>query len=659
LGKPGCLIINSQLSIVNHKKSHLRPVPDIHHLLKKYWGFDSFRPLQEEIIQSVLAGKDTLALLPTGGGKSLCFQVPAMAMEGLCLVISPLIALMKDQVFNLNRMGIKAVAIYSGMPYRQIDTLLDNCVFGKAKFLYISPERLVSEDFRVRMQQMKISLLVVDEAHCISQWGYDFRPPYLKIAEVREHLKNVPLIALTATATPEVAEDIQAKLLFRTKNLLRKSFVRKNLSYVLRQSMSKEQAMLDILSKVKGSALIYVRNRKKTKQFADLLNKHKVKADFYHAGLEPAERARKQDAWISNKTRVMCCTNAFGMGIDKPDVRLVVHMDVVDSLEAYFQEAGRAGRDEQKAYAVQLIEPRDIIELDKKIEEGYPSADFVKELYNTLAVDLRIAYNSGMNNSFDFDLAAFADKHKLNLASTINALKLLEQQELLYVSDSVYSLSQVKAIAGKEVISKFQAENKTLEPLVKFILRTSEGVFEDFVSIDEQAIAPRLKISTEEVIRQLMLLSKFKVFSYQPRKNKPQIMFLQNRMKKEDLRLDNAFIQKRKKDLEARLKAVRYYLTESNHCRTRLLVKYFGETIQEDCGICDVCVARKKSGLSVEAFSKVVSIIEHELKNSPLALEQLNRKLNVKKEELSTAIDYLADAGRIARNEKGEIQLAE
>lgn len=638
---------------------YLRPVGTIHQILKQYWGFDKFRPLQEDIIQSVLAGNDTLALLPTSGGKSICFQVPALVKDGLCLVISPLIALMKDQVYNLDQKGIKAVAIHSGLSSRQVDTLLDNCVYGNMKFLYISPERLASEEFRVRMAKMKISLLVVDEAHCISQWGYDFRPPYLQIAEIREKLKNVSVIALTATATPEIVDDIQEKLLFRVKNVLQKSFVRQNLSYVVRQSNSKERAMLDILNKVNGAAIVYVRNRKKTKQYADFLKAHKIKADFYHAGLEPNERSKKQDSWMRNKTRVICCTNAFGMGIDKPDVRLVIHMDLADSIEGYFQEAGRAGRDENKAFAVQLVEPQDVFDLDKRIKEGYPSVDFIKETYELLCSELRIAYHSGINQAYNFDLGGFADKHKLNAIKVLSALKLLQQHELIYITDSVYSLSQIKAVADKEVIARFLAENKTREALVKFVLRTSEGIFEDYVSVDEQAIAPRLKITPDETITQLQLLDKFGIFSYRPRKNKPQIIFLQNRIKKEDLRLDNLFILKRKEDLEKRLKAVKYYITENNYCRTRLLVKYFGETISEDCGICDVCVARKKSGLSAEEFSKVIAGIEAELRNSPLQIEQLNSLLKVRKEKLITAIDYLSDAGRIDRNDKGEIQLAE
>ena len=629
---------------------------NIHGILKQYWGFDNFRPLQEEIINSVLAAKDTLALLPTGGGKSICFQVPAMAMDGMCLVISPLIALMKDQVYNLNRKGIKATAIHSGLPARVIDTLLDNCVFGKIKFLYISPERLASEDFQVRMLKMKISLLAVDEAHCISQWGYDFRPQYLKIAEIREKLKNVPVIALSATATPDVANDIQEKLLFKQHNLLKKSFVRKNLSYVIRQTPNKEQAMLDILSKVKGSAVVYVRNRKRTKDYSDFLNRHKMNADFYHAGLDPNQRSRKQDNWIKNKTRVICCTNAFGMGIDKPDVRTVLHMDLAESVEAYFQEAGRAGRDEKKAYAVQLYGQSDLTELDKKLKEGFPSVDFIKDVYQGICTYLRVAFQDGINRSYDFDLAHFADTQKLSAVKAMSALKILEQQELFYLTESAYQLSQIKCVCSKEALAQFQEKNKKMEPVIKFILRTSEGIFEDFVSIDEQAIAPRLKITLEELIEQLGQLHQFKIFNYQPRKNKPQLIFLHNRVKKEDLLLDREFINKRREGFEKRLKSVRYYVTEHTICRTRLLVKYFGENVSEDCGICDVCAAKKKTSIGSDEFSKIVGAVENELQASALTIEQLREKLDIKQSELNTVLNFLLDKGITETTAEGKIK---
>ena len=563
-------------------------MPNIHQILKQYWGHTSFRQPQQQIIESVLAGKDTLALLPTGGGKSICFQVPAMAMDGICLVVSPLIALMKDQVMHLNKKGIKAAAIYTGMAHRQIDTLLDNCVYGNYKFLYISPERLATEDFRTRMQRMKICLLAVDEAHCISQWGFDFRPPYAKIAEVRDQLKGVPVIALTATATPKVVEDIQTQLHFKEANVFSKSFVRSNLSYVVRQSTNKEQSVADILSKVKGSAIVYVRNRKKTKEFADALNKLRITSDFYHAGLEPKLRERKQDNWVHNKTRVIVCTNAFGMGIDKPDVRTVVHIDVPDTLEAYFQEAGRAGRDERKAYAVQLLDLSDIESLNKKIKESLPSPEFIREVYNELGVYLRISYYSGMNQSFDIDLGDFATKNKWLTSKVLSALKTLQQQEIIYLTDGVFRQSQIRVAAAKDVLYKFQVENKRFDPIVKFILRSSEGVFEDYVFIDEQNMAGRLKITTNDAIQYLTKLDELGIFSYLPRKDKPQVIFLQNRLRKDELRLDVKAINARKEEYETRLKAVRNYITENDTCRTKMLVQYFGEDNSKDCGICDV-----------------------------------------------------------------------
>ncbi|MCW5909399.1 MAG: RecQ family ATP-dependent DNA helicase [Chitinophagales bacterium] len=628
----------------------------IHSILKQYWGFDAFRPLQEEIIHSVLQGNDTLALLPTGGGKSICFQVPALAKEGLCIVVSPLIALMKDQVQNLNSKGIKAAAVFSGLGVRETDTLLNNCTYGNYRFLYISPERLATEEFRTRMQQMKVSLLAVDEAHCISQWGYDFRPPYLRIAEVREQLKNIPVIALTATATPKVVEDIQEKLLFRKRNVFRKSFVRANLSYVVRQTGNKEQALLDILAKVNGSAVVYVRNRKKTKNFSDFLNRHNVKADFYHAGLDTDTRSRKQEEWIKNKTRVICCTNAFGMGIDKPDVRLVVHMDLPDSPEAYFQEAGRAGRDEKKAFAVQLVESNDLISLGEKLNDNFPETDFVKEVYERFFSGQRIAYHAGANESFDLDVGAFSSAQQWNPVRVLSAFKILEQQKILFLTDGVEHGSQVRIIASKDVLYKFQVEHKTLEPLLKFILRTSEGVFEDYVKTDETTIASRLKVTTDEVIRQLTVLDKRNILSYRPSKNKPQVILLQNRVPKEALRLDEKFIAARKADYEERLQAMRQYLTDNKTCRTRLLVQYFGETPPQDCGICDVCVARKRAGMSAKEFSEIVYRVENVLKDCALEPQIFYEKLNLKRESLNTTLEYLLEAGRITKTDEGAIQ---
>ncbi len=623
------------------------------------WGFDAFRPLQEEIILSVLDKKDTLALLPTGGGKSVCFQVPAMAMDGLCLVVSPLIALMRDQVHNLEQKGIKAAAIYTGMPYRMQDNLLDACVYGNYKFLYVSPERLATDDFRTRLQKMNISLLAVDEAHCVSQWGYDFRPPYLKIAEVREMLKNVPVIALTATATLKVVDDIQEKLLFKHKNVFRQSFVRKNLSYVVRQTTNKNQSVVDIFGKVNGSGIVYVRSRRKAKEYADLLNENKIKADFYHAGLPSDERIIKQNSWLHNKTRVLCCTNAFGMGIDKPNVRVVVHPDVTESMEAYFQEAGRAGRDGNKSYAVLLSGNSALVDLDEKIEEGFPSIDFVKLVYDSLCLSFRLAYHSGANQSFDFDLRGFSRTYKLNPVKVQSALKLLEQQELIYSTDSVYTLSQVMVKMQKDTLHRFQQENKKPEPIIKFILRTSEGVFEDFVAIEEEVIASRLKITVEEAVEQLKALDKLQVIKYMPRTDKPQIIFLQNRVRKEDLGLNHTFIKSRQADFEGKLKAMRYYITESNICRTKVLVKYFGEELEQDCGVCDVCISRKKANLNENGFSRISSAIERELKQAPLTVAEIKSKLNLNVDDLNKTLGFLMDNGKIERTKGSALKWVE
>lgn len=627
---------------------------NIHSILKQYWGFDSFRPLQEDIIHSVLAGNDTLALLPTGGGKSICFQVPGMAIDGMCLVISPLIALMKDQVQNLNSKGIKATAIYSGLQSRTIDALLDNCMLGKVKFLYISPERLATDDFRARMQRMNIRLLVVDEAHCISQWGYDFRPPYLQIAGVRAALGNVPVIALTATATPDVVKDIQDKLQFKKPNVFSKSFVRANLSYVVRQTLDKEKALLDILSKVKGSAVVYVRNRKRTRQYAELLNKHNIKADYYHAGLEPNERSRKQEAWIKNKTRVICCTNAFGMGIDKPDVRSVIHMDLADSPEAYFQEAGRAGRDEQKAYAVQLCTGDDVTDLDEKLNDGFPTIDFIRQVYEEVMQHLVVALHDGMEKSYEWDLSAFSRSRNYNPAKVDSALKILEQQQVLYVSENAYSVSQIKCISSKEALSLFQQQHKKLEPVVKMVLRTSEGVFEDFVAVDEDAMALRLKLTADEVMQQLTQLHGYKIFSYIPRRNKPRITLLQNRVKKDELRLDRDFINRRKADYEKRLKALRRYITDNTVCRTRQLVSYFGETTAADCGICDVCVDKKKN--TSADFYTIAKAVENVLQQNALTVAELGKAVAINTANLQPVLDFLIDKGNLTTTPDGKLK---
>jgi ATP-dependent DNA helicase RecQ len=501
---------------------------------------------------------------------------------------------------------------------------------------------------------MKVNLIAVDEAHCVSQWGYDFRPPYLQIAEVRERLKHVPIIALTATATLNVVDDIQEKLKFKAPNVMRKSFVRSNLSYVVRPSETKEETLLYILGKVPGTAVVYVRNRKRTKECADYLKRNKISADFYHAGLNHQERSQKQEDWIKNKTRVIVCTNAFGMGIDKPNVRLVVHLDLADSLEAYFQEAGRAGRDEKKAYAVQLIGDSDLLQLQEKIEKGYPSLNLLKLTYEKLMVFLRVAYDSGEFQSFDFDLTDFSKLMKMTPILVQQSLKVLEQQSLFYLSESVTKPSQVMAKADKETLFRFQTQNKALEPMVKFILRTSEGIFEDYVSIEEEQFAPRMKISPAEVIRQLQQLHQLGIFSYQPHKDKPQITLLRNRVRTEHVHFDMAFLEARKKDFETKLLAMQEYVEDYMICRTRTLVSYFGENLDKDCMICDVCLGRKKVGLPLNKFGDLIARIKTQLDRKPMTQEMLLETLNCKTAELSNAIFYLSDLNvlQIDRNDK-------
>lgn len=628
-------------------------------LLQKYWGHQAFRPLQQEIIQSVLHKKDTMALLPTGGGKSVCFQLPTLMMDGICIVVSPLIALMKDQVYNLNKKGIKAVAIFSGMSHRQIDTALDNCVFGDVKFLYVSPERLETEDFKVRVQKMNVCLLAVDEAHCISQWGYDFRPPYLNIAALRDIVKNIPVIALTATATPQVVDDIQEKLRFAQHNVFRKSFVRKNLSYVVRKTVNTEKSLLDIIQKVKGTAVVYARNRRLTRHYSELLKRHGIQSDFYHAGLETAARMQKQEDWIKNKTRVICCTNAFGMGIDKPDVRLVVHTDVADSLEAYFQEAGRAGRDEKKAYAVQLIHEDDPENLNKKIANGFPELAFVRELYEAIYVHFRIPYNEGAGITQAFDLGAFSESKKMQVSQVISALKILQQQQLFYLNENPSDTSQIKIICTKAALFEFMERQKIYEPLIKMLLRTTEGLFEDYVYAEEWLIAHRMNTDELKVFQWLKDLHKLKVIDYKMLVNKPRITILKDRVSAAQLRLDIPFLEQRKKDYQQKLKAVLEYITNEHICRTQMLVQYFGEKEAEPCGVCDICIAQNKTGLSSHDFGHITKQIQKKLMTGPQQPDIFFKTLSTSEHTLREVLDFMMQNGTIEKTKDGRLRLQE
>jgi len=589
--------------------------------LLKHWGYKNFRPLQQEIIQSVLEGNDTLALLPTGGGKSVCYQVPAMMQEGMCIVISPLIALMKDQVTNLRKRGIKAIAIYAGMTRREIDLLLNNCMYGAYKFLYLSPERLASDIVRMRIGKMPVTLLAVDEAHCISQWGYDFRPPYLKIAEIRPLLPKVPVLALTATATHDVKKDICEKLEFKNEKVFQSSFERKNIAYVNRYEENKPHKLVTILERIKGCGIVYVRNRKQTKEVADYLKKNKISADYYHAGLDMAQRSLRQEQWIADETRVMVCTNAFGMGIDKPDVRCVVHLDLPENIEAYYQESGRAGRDGNKSFAVLLYNLSDKAETEKRIKNNFPSLKEVQTVYTALGNFFQVATGAGKGESYEFDILTFCKNYNLENLKTHNALRLLEQQGVIALSDAVFTSPRIKIIVSKEELCKFQNANKDSDPVVKFLLRTHIGLFDELVNVNEREIAKRLKREREDVAKTLELLDRLNLAIYEKLTDKPQLTFLEAREDARYLKLDEDFIKKRKQNFESKLRAMLAYTLNKTRCRSQYVLDYFGETDNYRCGICDVCLERNKISLSdIELEST-----EHEIKNQ---LSQGNNKLD-------------------------------
>jgi ATP-dependent DNA helicase RecQ len=570
-------------------------MPTIQEILKYYWGYDTFRPLQTEIIQAVLDGRDTLALLPTGGGKSLCFQVPALAQEGICIVVSPLIALMQDQVAQLRKREIKAVAIYSGMHKSQVDIALDNCIYGDIKFLYISPERLQTKLFLERAKQMKINLLAIDEAHCVSQWGYDFRPPYLQIAAFRELIPNIPLIALTATATKEVKEDIQEKLVMQNTAVFQQSFARANLSYSAFEEENKEQRLLNILQKVAGTSVVYVRNRRRTQEVADWLTKKGISATFYHAGLSPKERTDRQESWIKNRIRVIVATNAFGMGIDKPDVRVVVHLDLPDTLEAYYQEAGRAGRDGQKSFAVLLYNQSDVQSIIFGIEQIYPSMDVLKSVYLALGNYYQLAIGSGQFKSFDFDLFEFQKRFDLPTNATFYALKILENEGLIQLSDSFHSPSKIMLAVDNRDLYDFQLKNPRYETLLKLLLRMYGGeMFSTYLTISESAIAKAFSAPVSEIEATLTLLEKLGILFYDKQKNKPQLTYLLPRQDARNMSLDWQKIEARKKQDIQKAKAVGHYAQHKIRCRTQLLLEYFGEITDAKCGVCDICLAEKK-----------------------------------------------------------------
>lgn len=592
-------------------------------ILNRYWGFSSFRPLQEDIIHSVVMGDDTLALLPTGGGKSLCFQVPALLMPGICIVVTPLIALMKDQVSNLNKKGIRATAIYSGMDRRDMEVTLDNCRFGQVRFLYVSPERLQSVRFIETLKQLQVNLLAVDEAHCISQWGYDFRPPYLQIASIRELFPDIPVLALTATATPDVVTDIQDKLRFRQPNVFQKSFERKNLTYVVYKEEDKLGRLLRIIRNVKGSGIVYVRNRRKTKEIAGFLEKNQIRAGHYHAGLDPKVRERRQDEWISGKTDVMVATNAFGMGIDKPDVRYVVHMDLTDSLEAYFQEAGRAGRDGQRSYAVMLYEQADILQAVSNFNASYPDLKTIRTTYHLICNNLGIPVGGGADQSFDFDLHTFSRQYNLRPVNVFNALKILGREGYLQLSEGMNTPSKLFLKVNNESLYHFQVAHPAADGFIKTLLRSYSGLFSDFIPISEAEIARRSSMTKEQTIRMLQRLQDYELLTYLPQRDKPQIVLCRERLDEVHLDLSESMYQQRKEMARKRLEAVIAYISDDAQCRSVQLLAYFGEKGAPPCGTCDTCRAASREKIVKMEHHEITEKIRQVLHHQSLTMQEL------------------------------------
>ncbi len=629
----------------------------IHEILKHYWGYDQFRPLQEDIIQSVLEGKDTLALLPTGGGKSLCFQVPAMYMDGICIVVSPLVALMKDQVENLQSRGIRAYAIYSGLSYHEINLTLDNCIHGDYKFLYLSPERLKSDLVRERIKQMKVCLFAIDEAHCISQWGYDFRPEYLQIAEIRDYFPKVPVLALTASATSEVVEDMQDKLAFRKKNVFVKSFERKNLSYVINRTEDKFGKLLHILTRVQGTALIYVRNRKKTQEISHFLKSKGIKADYYHAGLSHEMRTHKQDAWIKNKTRVMVCTNAFGMGIDKPDVRLVIHYEIPDSLESYYQEAGRAGRDEKKSYAVLLYGKPDEQEAHDRLKHAYPDNLEIIRVYNALCNYYTLPVANYTDKSYDFDIGDFDEKFKIHPTIVYSAVKNLEAADLVSLTENFFEPTRLRVLYHHDQLYKFQVENPAYDDFIKLLLRSYGGLFDQHVAIQESILARRANLDEEIIKGMLKKMHLLRIVDYQPQNDKPKITFLTSRVQNELLPQRLHIVQERKKVAVDKLNAMLSYADNDAICRSKKLVAYFNQNDAADCGICDVCLQQKKLQLSAAAFETLVEKIKYQINVKSQPIQHLAESIqDVPAEKIIEVVRYLLDNDKLHYNEQQHLE---
>ncbi len=622
---------------------------DYKSILKQYWGYEDFRGIQEEIIASIGKGEDTLGLMPTGGGKSVTFQVPALAKPGLCLVITPLIALMKDQVQHLRARGIKAVAVYSGMTREEIIVALENCIFGDYKFLYISPERLDTEVFQAKLRSMKVSMITVDESHCISQWGYDFRPAYLKIADVRKLLPGVPVLALTATATPEVVKDIQLRLAFRRENVFRMSFERKNLAYIVRRTEDKAGELIHILSQVAGSAIVYTRNRKRTKEVSLFLNQHGISATFYHAGLDNDTKDQRQKGWQDGTFRVMVATNAFGMGIDKPDVRLVIHIDFPDSPEAYFQEAGRAGRDGQKAYAVLLYAQADKTILKKRIGDTFPEKDYIRQVYEHINYYYQMAMGDGRGCTFAFNIDEFCQNFKHFPVRVDSALKILTRAGYLEYTDEQDNASRLIFTLRRDELYRINENNPDTENLLRIILRSYTGVFSDYAYISEEILARRSGLTRQQVYDTLILLTKRHVLHYIPGKKTPYIIYTRERQN--TVVLSKEVYEDRKDSYEKRIHAMLDYAESDGKCRSRMLLRYFGEKNGHNCGQCDVCLEKHASGLKKGEYEDIAHGIFSLLEEASRIPQEIIHALPFEEEKILKSLAYLLAEEQIIQKE--------
>ena len=628
-------------------------------ILQQYWGYPSFRPMQEDIVDSVIEGRDTLALLPTGGGKSICFQVPAMAMDGICIVITPLISLMKDQVMHLKKIGIAAAAIFSGMHHNEIEIIYNQAAFGMLKFLYVSPERLMTDAFIEALKKMNVNMIAVDESHCISQWGYDFRPPYLKIAEIRKYVPHAPVLALTATATPQVVEDIQYRLGFKKNNVFQTSYERKNVTYNVIHEADKFGLMYRLFKKMdKGSGIVYVRSRKRTKIIADWLQSVGISASFYHAGLDAKLRDYRQQLWMDGKIKVIVATNAFGMGIDKPDVRLVVHLDLPDSIEAYFQEAGRAGRDLQPSEAFLLVSDTDVNKLQENIQSSYPDLNRIKMIYDAIGNYLQIPIGAGLEQRYDFDINNFAQYYNLSLLEVYNAIKLIEREGFLITSEALNTPTKIHIRASREDLYRFQIEYKEFDTIIKYLLRNTPGVLSDLVNIREEQISQKTGMPIDKIIRQLCQLEKLNFMTYVPRNDRPNIQFLTERMDSRHFHLSDEVYKNRKDDAARRAQAVIDFVNNAGECRSVQLLRYFGEDIKKTCGKCDVCSSKNKMSINDKEYQEISESIIHELRESNSDVYNVLNKINQYHEEkVLKTIRIMIDNNIIRQDSEGNLKL--